>query len=334
MQARSGYDVMFVSGGGTFVDLLEREGVRHVTLVQETRRPQTVIRTISSFVRLCRRFRPHVVHAHMMGSAVIGFAASRICRAALVTTVHNSFDVHSFLMRLGDRIVAVSQNERDRLVERGYASEKVRTIWNAPFATPRLPAVIDVPIQTFPRPCVTAICGLHRRKGVFDIIEACAGAFRNFPDWSLNIVGEGPDRRQLEAQAQALGIQNRVRFLGFSHDPRYMFQNTDIFVLASYADPGSLSIGEARVAGCPIVATAVGGTSEMLAFGRAGRLVPPGDPSRLERELTDLMADPTKRAALSLAALDGAEIFDVHRLVPEYEAVYRDAMLARAIAND
>ena len=57
--------------------------------------------------------------------------------------------------------------------------------------------------------------------------------------------------------------------------PRVLFEQTDIFALCSYADPCSLVIGEARGAGCAIVATAVGGTPEMLEFGRAGRLVPP-----------------------------------------------------------
>jgi glycosyltransferase involved in cell wall biosynthesis len=175
-------------------------------------------------------------------------------------------------------------------------------------------------------PCVVAICALHRRKGVFDIIDACAKLFPEFPDWRLYIAGEGPDRQALEQQAERLGLAGRVVFLGFVPAPKTLFKQSDIFVLASYADPGSLSVGEARAAGCAIVATAVGGTSEMLEFGEAGRLVAPGSPMQLAVELRRLMESPTERATLRQAALKGSEIFAVERLIADYGRVYAAAL--------
>jgi glycosyltransferase involved in cell wall biosynthesis len=117
-----------------------------------------------------------------------------------------------------------------------------------------------------------------------------------------------------------------VVFLGAVPAPRVLYEQTDIFTLCSYADPCSLVIGEARSAGCAIVATAVGGTSEMLEFGRAGKLVPPGAPDQLASELGKLMKDPEAREKLRQASQDGSEIFDVHRLLGDYDLVYRNAL--------
>lgn len=326
VQAQAGYEVLFASSGGTFVEMLEKHGVRHVTFTQDQRRPWTIAQSAAGVLRLCREVRPTVLHAHMMASAVIGYVASRATGAPLVTTVHNSFDRHSILMRLGRRVVAVSHAERDHLIKRGYPAERVRVVWNAPDNSPRESFMRNSGPIKLAGPCVVAICALHRRKGVFDLIEACATVFQEFPQWRLYIAGEGPDRAALEAQAQATGLGDRVVFLGFVPSPKTLFAQSDIFVLASYADPGSLSIGEARAAGCAIIATAVGGTTEMLGYGEAGRLVTPGVPQQLAVELRRLMADPAARAALSGAARSGAEVFDAARLVDEYGRVYREAL--------
>ncbi len=101
-------------------------------------------------------------------------------------------------------------------------------------------------------------------------------------------------------------------------------------MLASSADPCSLAIGEARAAGCAIVATGVGGTPEMLEFGKAGRLISPGKPNELAAELRVLMTDQNARLQLRRAALKGAKIFDVHRLVGDYHRVYQKACNAHA----
>ncbi len=326
MQARAGYTVAFVSGGGTFVEMLQQHGVRHVTLRQDQRRPLTFVTALIGLLRLSRELRPAIFHAHMMGGAVIGYLASLLTGAKLVTTVHNSFDPHSFLMRLGHRAVSVSRAERSHLIERGYKPARLSVVWNAPANSPRGSFMRNGHDVALKRPCVVAACALHRRKGVFDLIDAFATLRTDFPEWRLYIAGEGPDEASLQARSAALGVADRVTFLGFVPDPWPLYQQSDIFVLASYADPGSLSIGEARAAGCAIIGTAVGGTTEMLDHGAAGRLVAPGAPQQLAEALCALMQDPAARASLRAAALHGAEIFDAGRLVRDYEQVYRDAL--------
>jgi glycosyltransferase involved in cell wall biosynthesis len=328
-QAKAGYDVIVASGGGTYVELLQLHGVRHLTMPQNLRAPAATAASVWRLLQLCRSEKPLVIHAHMMGSASAGYLVSRATGIPLVTTVHNSFDRHSVIMRLGDRVVAVSCAERENLLAKGYPPQKVNVVVNAPNNSPREAFMRNTGPIELARPCITAICGLHRRKGVFNVIDAFAMVAADFPDWRLYIAGEGPDGEDLRAQAGKSPFADRIVFLGFVAAPKTLFAQTDIFVLASYADPGSLSIGEARAAGCAIVATAVGGTPEMLDNGKAGRLVPPGAPEPLAAELRLLMGDPALRASLQAAALGGAAAFDCAELVGRYDKVYREAVATR-----
>ncbi|NYF79930.1 glycosyltransferase family 4 protein [Granulicella arctica] len=325
-QAKEGYEVTFVSRGGTFEPLLAQHGVLHVYLPHEQSKPASLLKAAWHLTKLVRKTRPNVLHAHMMASALIGYVASRIAGMPLITTVHNSFDKHSVIMRLGDRVVAVSRAERKQLLNKGYNSKRVVAVMNAPNRSPRETFIKDKEEVTLQSPCILAANGLHRRKGVSDLIVACRQLFEEIPDWRLYIAGEGPDRETLEQQVHQAGIADRVHFLGFRSAPRPLMEQSDIFVLASYADPCSLAIGEARSAGCAIVATRVGGTPEMLEYGTAGRLVTPGNPDELAQELRTLMLDDEGRRKLRRAALQGSSIFDVQRLVEDYEQVYRSAI--------
>jgi glycosyltransferase involved in cell wall biosynthesis len=326
LQANAGCEVLFISGGGTYEPMLAAYKVQHIKLEQDPKKPLSLLKTTWELARVVRSFRPEVLHAHMMGSAIVGYLVSLVSRVPLITTVHNSFNSHSAIMRLGRRVVAVSNAEKTKLVQRGFDAKCMDVVMNAPVGSPRGAARKNAVDPVLVSPCITTVCGLHRRKGVFDLLEACSMLFREMPEWRLYIAGDGPDRRSLERQANASGVGGRIIFMGAVAAPRVLFEQTDIFTLCSYADPCSLVIGEARGAGCAIVATAVGGTPEMLEFGRAGRLVPPGQPTRLACELRSLMKDAVARASLRKASSEGAEVFRVDRLLGDYDEVYQRAL--------
>jgi glycosyltransferase involved in cell wall biosynthesis len=329
VQAQMGYDVVFASAGGKYEGLLQDMGVALLKVTQNEKRPLTFLNAIAAIMKANRERRFDVIHAHMMSGAVIGFGVSFLTGVPLVTTVHNSFNRHSLLMRLGHRVVAVSTAEKDLLVRQGYRPERVDVVLNGPNESPREtfllnPNTTDLDIK---QPCVTTICGLHRRKGVSDLISAFGEASRNLPEWRLYIVGEGPDRSELENLVRTSGLHDRIFFLGSVPVPRPILENSDIFVLASYADPCSLAVAEARGAGCAIVATSVGGTPELLEFGRAGRLVQPGNPTQLAAELRGLMVSRNDRSHLRSASKQGGEFFNVRRMTRDYEPVYQRAQI-------
>lgn len=329
VQADHGCEVLFLSSGGTFVPMLERHGVRHIALEQDTKSPWLLAKSLRTMMRTARAFRPEVLHAHMMGAAVLAWICGRVVGVPVVTTVHNSFDRHAWIMRLGTKIVAVSEAERQSLLRQGYPADRLEVVMNAPLNSPReefMPPAQDFNIKS---PYILTVCGLHKRKGVADLIQACAAVFPSMPGWRLCVAGEGPDRELLERLAERCAIRNRVHFLGFVANPREVMRKSEIFALCSYADPCSLVIGEARGAGCAIVASAVGGTPEMLDFGLAGRLFKAGDVDRLASELHYLMLHSAQRDRLRIQAYAGSEVFHVSRLLHDYDSVYRSAICTR-----
>lgn len=327
VQASAGHDVTYVSAGGDFESLLERSGVKSVYLPQRTGNPLHSAVALLRFVAYCWRFKPEIVHAHMMTGALIGYAAAKFCKFRLITTVHNSFDKHSAIMRLGHVVVAVSGAERTALIERGYPEDKVKTVLNGPNESPRESSSGDAGAEPdCATPCITTVCGLHRRKGVRDLIEAFSELHADFPEWHLNIVGDGPDRDTLEQLVGELGLTDKIHFLGMVDNPKGILRKSAIFVLASFADPCSLAVAEARFAGCAIVATAVGGTPELLEHGVRGRLVTPGKPEEIARELRSLMADPAELAKWRALGKEKSDLLTVRRVAKDYEGVYRDAL--------
>ena len=318
-QAANGHEVVFASADCSFETLLRSHGVE-VAFVPAAGGISGVPASARALLALSRRFRPDVLHAHMMSSAVLGYGVSKVVRAPMVTTVHNSFESHSVLMRLGKVVVAVSEAERRLLLSRGYPERKVVTVVNGADGSAR--EAIDDELPTLRRPCVMTLSGLHPRKAVGDVVAAFAEVSAQFPDWHLNIVGWGADRERLEADVADRGLGGVVHFLGSTQKPRPLLDDADIFATATLADPCPLAVMEARAAGCAIVATEVGGIPETLEYGKAGQLVPPRDPSAMAAAFRTLMADPIALAEWRGRSKDGAEYFTVARMTDDYQDVY------------
>lgn len=325
-QARAGHEVFYVSEGGDYANLLAAEGVQLVDLRQNLRAPGVAFTAFSKLAAFCKRTNPHIVHAHMMSGAVLGYLATRFTQTRLITTVHNSFDRHSVLMRLGDRIVAVSNAEKKLLESRDFNPARVDVVLNGPNQSPREMAAAISQNLTLARPCITTVCGIHRRKGVADLLHAFRRVTEVTPEWFLNVIGDGPDRAEMEELARSLHLEEKVSFLGNVPHVRPALEQSEIFVLASYADPCSLALAEARYAGCALVATEVGGTPELLGFGCHGALVPPGNHVALAAALLELTGDAEKLAFRRGAAKEGSEYLTNSRLYHDYQQVYESAL--------
>ena len=286
-------------------------------------------RAAATLVALCRGDRPDVLHGHMMSGAVLGRLAGTLLGIPLVTTVHNSFDRHAWLMRLGDRAVAVSRAERQLLLAHGFPSGRLEVVVNGTLRSVRSVEEPAPPAFRLPRPCVTTLCGLERRKGVHDVIEAFALAAAAAPEWRLTVAGDGPERQALEQQAARSGYADRIAFIGHVEAPRHVLAQTDIFVLASIAEPFGLGILEAREAGCAVVGTRVGGIAEQLGDDRFGTTVPPGRPDLLSGAMLRLMTDASALAEARRRAQRGLAYYEVDRMAGEYLAVYEAAIRSR-----
>ncbi|MDE6489693.1 MAG: glycosyltransferase [Muribaculaceae bacterium] len=124
------------------------------------------------------------------------------------------------------------------------------------------------------------------------------------PDWTLKIVGDGPDRHNLEELAKSLGLRN-VRFTGYCNDPRQHYSTASILCLTSSTEGWGLVLVEAQASGVVPVAFAVSdGVKEILGNNEFGIAVKPFDEKAYTRQLDALMSDPERRKAISLRAID------------------------------
>ncbi|WP_322042735.1 glycosyltransferase family 4 protein [Paraburkholderia sp. J67] len=331
MQARAGHEVTIASSGGGFEPLLAREGVRHVRLPQAPK-PRYVPAMVAGFNRLLAEHDPEVVHAHMMSGALIARFGVLRRRFALVTTVHNEFQKSATLMRVGDRVVGVTEAVAQLMERRGIPAHKLAVVLNGTIGTPRL---AETPLPKSPalgRPSIVTVCGMYYRKGIPELLRAFARLSPRFPTAELYLVGDGPDREQFEAMSRELGVDARVHFTGFIADPRGYLAEADVFVLASHREPAGLVLSEAREAGSAIVATRVDGIPEMLDHGEAGVLVPANDDAALAEAIEKLLCDREAREALVARGRRNLEHFHVRRVCDEYQAIYEaacDALHAR-----
>jgi glycosyltransferase involved in cell wall biosynthesis len=328
-QAKMGHTVIYAGNGGDYLQLLADHGVKCERLVQRDTNPLRLIASLAKLMNICASFKPDIIHAHMMAGAVFGKTASVLFRTPLVTTVHNSFDSHSFLMKLGDKVAAVSDAERNLLIGRGYDPKKVEVVLNGPIGSPResLLEKLDAEVlRDIQQPFVTTVCGLHPRKGVQDLIGGFSRVAAAHPAWKLYIVGDGPQLQELIELTRTLDIADRVIFLGYVKNPGEILSKADIFVLASHAEPFGLATAEARHAGCAIIGTSVGGTPELLDFGKAGLLVEPGSPDAIAAALERLMSDPTMLLNFRANAKNGSERYQAARVAEDYSRLYGSLM--------
>jgi glycosyltransferase involved in cell wall biosynthesis len=139
---------------------------------------------------------------------------------------------------------------------------------------------------------------LARVKGLPVVLSAVQRLRLQHPDIELSLAGDGPDRAVLEAEARRLGVADRVRFLGYqsSDQVRALLQDTDVFVLPSFAEGVPVVLMEAMASGVPVVTTRVAGVSELVEDGVSGFVVPPGDVDALTRAIDALLGDPVLRA--------------------------------------
>ncbi len=323
IQAQRGHKVYICSSANDFGELLAQHGVEYIHINQYG----GIAKTVSALFRLHRTLRilkPDIVHAHMMKSTMMAAALRPLLGFGLVTSVHNEFQRSAILMRVGDRVIGVSEAVSRSMIKRGVPRAKMRTVLNGTINSVRRPSPLPRPLA-LQRPAIVTVCGMHPRKGVPDLIAAYVNIVAKFPRACLYLVGTGPQQEEYKKMAAESGKQGIV-FLGHLDDPRPVLLASDVFVLASHAEPAGLVLSEAREARCAIVATDVGGIPEMLANGKAGVLVPPRRPDILADAIAKLLEDPASNARMRDSTQIDIDFLTMQRVATETENVYRELL--------
>jgi L-malate glycosyltransferase len=291
-----------------------------------------------AIARVAARHRATVIHAHHYSPFVYS-ALARLWRPSLrlVFTEHGRLSdagpsakrrfANRVLSVAPHRVFTVSQDLKRHLVAEGFRDRQVGVVYNgievgstsSPDERARIRKVLGVEDDVL---VVGTVARLDPVKDLSSLIDSTS---RLVPERRVRLVviGEGPEMARLKRTASTLGISNDVSFLGHRDDARIWLSGFDVFVNCSTSEGVSLTILEAMAAGLPIVATAVGGTPEVL-DDASGLLVPARDPVALAAALRTIAKDAALRSSLGCSARRRLEIhFALDRMVGNYASVYR-----------
>lgn len=263
---------------------------------------------------LFRRLRPDIVHVHHYKEQIVGFLAKLLAgsNTSLIRTVHGRREpprqgsigvrwkskLTLFLeTMLTERchLVAVSSDLGARLAER-YQTHRIRVIPNG--------ILLDSGSSTDPSKVrmqlgiptgalwIASAARLVPVKNLSLLVEAARRLADRAPDaWRIDIYGEGPERSSLEKRIQSLGLEGRVRVMGFIDPIQPVLGGIDVFVLTSFHEGLPMALMEAMAAGAVPVCTRVGGMEEVITDGVDGILIPSGDADALASALARLTSD-------------------------------------------
>ncbi len=161
---------------------------------------------------------------------------------------------------------------------------------------------------------------LVQLKGIEYLIRALPMVRTEVPDVTLEIAGSGPEEEVLRNEAHRLGLDGCIRFLGWQKD--IPFHRWDVFVIPSLEEAFGMAALEAMAAGLPVVASAVGGLTELVKDGKTGWLVPPATPTALATRLIPLLLNERERRQMGDAAWTRATKFTTIRMSEQIERLY------------
>jgi glycosyltransferase involved in cell wall biosynthesis len=351
--AQRGYSTQLVVGResdreGDLQDFAREKGVAPIVLPSLGRaiRPLSDLQTLAALIRMIRSFRPGILHSHTAKAGVIGRLAALLSHVPVVVHTYHGHVLSGYfgpletafyrtlergLARASDALIAVSEAVKRDLLGMGVGDDhKIRVIplglelasLTGPLPRGVLRAVSGVPTSA---PLVGIVGRLVPIKDIPTFLDAARIIAEVRPDVRFAVVGDGEERSLLESSTGSQGLEGLVRFHGWQRDMGAVYGDLDVVVNCSRNEGTPVSLIEALAAGRPVVATAVGGTPDLLDQGRYGTLVPPADPKALAQAILAALAAPA--AALARAEDGRRHVLARHsaeRLIDDMDALYSE----------
>ena len=300
---------------------------------------------VGAIAGLLRRGKVDIIHTHSSHALGLGALAApfggrpaRVHTRRIASTIlrRSALRFNRWKYVLGtDVCIGISRAVVRQLVEDGIPEDRVALV----------PSGVDLPNNGVSLrrddlgiPGGAALLGnissLEEEKGVDILIDAFAIVARTRPDGVLLIVGDGPDRGALEGRAWALGLKDRVRFLGQRPDVQAILPLLDLYVSTSRREALGTSILSAQAHRLPVVATRVGGVPEVIRDGETGLLAPPGAHEEVADRILRLLRDPSLRHRLGRAGRERvAREYSTEGMVSGTLGVYGQVLGARRRCN-
>jgi glycosyltransferase involved in cell wall biosynthesis len=309
-------------------------------------------RPVLRLVAMIRREHIDVVHTHLEGADVVGGAAARLARRPLVSTLHIVHEWRANLRRgrqvladaaarwLPQRFIAVSEPVKESHVRRLHLDPAtIEVLPNVSLADRSLPDDFDRDAvrSTFAPDGSVLLCTvanlIANKKDVPSLIRALPAVRDALArEVTLLVVGDGPQRSELEALAGSLGVADVVRFLGYRDDAIQILASSDVLCHATLFEGMPMVVLEAMALGLPVVATRAPGVTEVIDDGRTGLLVPPRDPAALAAAILRVLAhDDLRERLVSAARTEIASTHNTEAWVARIEAIYEDLARSRRL---
>ena len=361
-----GYETTLVAGSvsrgeQSMAYVAEELGVPVVTIPHLHREisPLRDLLATARLARIMRSERPTILHTHTAKAGAVGRMAALLAGRARPPIIVHTFHGHvlrgyfgrfwtgvfrlleRMLAHITDALVAVSPEVRDELVALGVApASKFRVIRLGIALDTRIPAddaaraetrrVMGIPDGRFVVGWIGRMTGVKRT----DVLLRGFRALReDGVDAVLCMVGDGPDRESVEQLADELGIVRECLFTGYQEDVGPFFAAFDVFVLPSGNEGTPVTAIEALAAGCPVVATRVGGVPDVVTDGEDGFLVSPAAVDELAGRLGELARDPDLRARMGASGRERMRTrYSVDRLIDDTDRLYRELLAEKGIS--
>jgi glycosyltransferase involved in cell wall biosynthesis len=294
-----------------------------------------------AFAALVRNERVGVIHTHEFTANAYGSLMGQIMGVPVVATVHgkNYFAeqvkrriAYRYVSRVS-RMVAVSEDLKQFIVQRvGVAEHRVNVVYNGvdaagPLPVDQLSAIReDLRLSEYDH-VIGAVGSLYPVKGHIHLIKALPDILKACPKTVLLLVGQGELAQTLKTEVVKLNLDAHVRFLGFRSDVPALLSLFDVFVLPSLSEGLSMALLEAMAAGKPVVATKVGGNSELVLDGETGFLIDSGSPESISDRIVQVLQDKVGAVRMGdRGRLRVRDKFSFRAMVDKYENYYEQAI--------
>ena len=293
-----------------------------------------------------------LLHVHYaIPHASAAYMAKKILEAQgkfipVITTLHGTditlvgrdktyAPVVTFSINQSDGITAVSENLRDETFKFFKIEKEIEVIYN----------FVDVsrfqkkPIDAFRRviapegeKILLHASNFRKIKRVHDVVKIFAEVKKQVPS-KLLFVGDGPERPEIESLSRDLGIGDDIRFVGKQEQMEEILAISDLFLLTSDYESFGLAALEAMAAGVPVISSDAGGLPEININGVTGFMSSIGDVKSMSANAIDLLSNEEKLNIFKSNAAKQAVKFDVHKIVPQYEALYERVLMKNAVLS-
>jgi glycosyltransferase involved in cell wall biosynthesis len=221
-----------------------------------------------------------------------------------------------------DELIANTEHIAEWIVNQGWPAGRVRCIPNFA-AAPKDARPVDRASLSTPEgvPLLLAMGRLHEAKALDIALQALA----RLPDAFLWIAGAGPEEARLKSMAGALGLSERVRFLGWRNDASALYRTADVCVFPSRYEPLGNVVIQAWAHRLPVVAAESQGPKALIEDGKDGLLVPIDDPLALAESVRRLLSDKALRDRLAARGAKRVELeFSEAAVVAQWKALFAD----------